>query len=97
MDEITIAFSGTTVIEFVVDGFIYLDGTNTKVGRIQIETTFTLTTQLVGSQIFGSAQIERLKFVDVEKTFGLQQDAFDNLADLARGTILRVRSLFTVH
>ncbi|VDK27955.1 unnamed protein product [Gongylonema pulchrum] len=81
---------GTVIVELMADGLIYLDGTSKRVGRVRVVTAFAVIPRLLNNQIIGTARIEYLKFVDIDKTFGLQQEAFDNLADLARGTINRV-------
>lgn len=68
-----------------------MDGTTTKVGHIRITTVSSVIVQLIGNRIVGKAQIQRMEFVDVDKTFGLPEEAFTNLSDLARGIIARVR------
>uniref|UniRef100_A0A0R3RRC3 BPI2 domain-containing protein n=1 Tax=Elaeophora elaphi TaxID=1147741 RepID=A0A0R3RRC3_9BILA len=83
------AKGGTSMIEFILDGLIFLDGTTTRVGHMQVTIVFSITTQLVSNRIIGKAQIQRMNFVDVDKTFGLPEEAFTNLSDLTRGIISR--------
>uniref|UniRef100_A0A915PI86 Lipid-binding serum glycoprotein C-terminal domain-containing protein n=1 Tax=Setaria digitata TaxID=48799 RepID=A0A915PI86_9BILA len=83
------ANGGTALIEFIIDGFIFLDGTNTRVGHIRIAAEFAAAVQAVGNRIIGKAKIQRLELIDMDKTFGLPQEAFNNLADLASGMITK--------
>ncbi|EJW83928.1 hypothetical protein WUBG_05160 [Wuchereria bancrofti] len=45
--------------------------------------------QLIANRIVAKVQIERMEFIDVDKTFGLPSEAFTNLSDLARGILTR--------
>ncbi|EFO17334.1 hypothetical protein LOAG_11166 [Loa loa] len=83
------ANNGTIIIEFIIDGLIYLDGTTTKVGHIQITTVSVITVQFINKRMIAKAQIERMDIVDVDKTFGLPEEAFINLSNLARGILTR--------
>ncbi|KAK6100753.1 LBP / BPI / CETP family C-terminal domain protein [Brugia pahangi] len=83
------ANKGTIVIEFIIDGLIFLDGTNIKVGHLQIRTVSAIVAQLIANRIVGKVQIERMEFIDIDKTFGLPSEAFTNLSDLARGILTR--------
>ncbi|KAL4001674.1 LBP / BPI / CETP family C-terminal domain protein [Acanthocheilonema viteae] len=83
------ANGGTIIVEFIIDGLIFLDGTTTRVGHIQLTTVSAITAQLRDNRIVGKAEIQRMKFIDVDQTFGLPKEAFANLSDLARGIITR--------
>ncbi|VDK79623.1 unnamed protein product [Litomosoides sigmodontis] len=80
---------GTIIIEFVIDGLIYLDGTTTQVGHIRIIAVSAITVEVKGDRVVSKVQIQRMDFVDVDKTFGLPEEAFTNLSDLARGIITK--------
>ncbi|VDO53351.1 unnamed protein product [Onchocerca flexuosa] len=75
------------VIDFILDVFIFLDGTTIQVGHLRITNEFAITIQIVGNRIFAEAQVQRIEFVDVDKTFGIPEDAFATLSDLARGIV----------
>ncbi|VDM12053.1 unnamed protein product [Wuchereria bancrofti] len=83
------ANKGTIVIDFIIDALIFLDGTTTKVGHLQIRTVSAIIAQLIANRIVAKVQIERMEFIDVDKTFGLPSEAFTNLSDLARGILTR--------
>ncbi|VDM92070.1 unnamed protein product, partial [Onchocerca ochengi] len=83
------ANNGTIVIDFLLDGFIFLDGTTIRVGHFRITNVFAITVQIISNRIIGKAQIQRMDFVDVDKTFGIPQEALTSLSDLARGIISR--------
>ncbi|VDN04444.1 unnamed protein product [Thelazia callipaeda] len=81
---------GSVIIDLMVDGVIYLNDNNVKVGHIRVYAVFEISGQLIGNRIISKAQIIQLKLTDVGHTFGLPADTFANLADLARGSITRV-------
>ncbi|VDM19974.1 unnamed protein product [Wuchereria bancrofti] len=68
---------------------IYLDKTNVRVGTITVITVADIMLQIMGQRIIANASLPVLKLIDRDQTLGLQQDALDNLASLAKDMILR--------
>lgn len=67
-----------------------MDGTTTQVGHIRFTTMSAITVEVKDNRVVSKAQIQRMDIVDVDKTFGLPEEAFTNLSDLARGIITKV-------
>lgn len=75
---------------------IYLDGTNIRVGSISIVIILDISVRIIGNRLTGNAVFRTLQLSDRLGTLGLDQDAFNNLANLARDTLTKVLSLFSL-
>lgn len=51
---------------------------------------FDLMVRIMGQRIMANASLPVLKLMDRDRTLGLNQDALDNLASLAKDMILKV-------
>uniref|UniRef100_A0A183HE01 BPI2 domain-containing protein n=1 Tax=Onchocerca flexuosa TaxID=387005 RepID=A0A183HE01_9BILA len=68
---------------------IYLDKTNTRVGTITVSIVTDLMVQITGNRVTGNASLPILMLMDRDKTLGLEQDALDTLASLAKDMFLK--------
>ncbi|KIH53387.1 hypothetical protein ANCDUO_16486 [Ancylostoma duodenale] len=86
------AQGGTVILDAVADADFYIDGTNIRVGTITIAITLVANAQMHGNRLIGSAQITNLRMMDRMGTLGLQQDALDNLSNLAKELFQKILS-----
>ncbi|MCP9264973.1 LBP / BPI / CETP family protein [Dirofilaria immitis] len=89
--SITIHRRATTFIQLDLMLFvdIYLDQTTTRVGTITVTIVMDIMVQIMGNRIIGNASLPVLSLMDRDKTLGLEQDTFDNLASLAKDMFLK--------
>ncbi|EFO27155.1 hypothetical protein LOAG_01329 [Loa loa] len=80
---------GSVQLDLVVFVDIYLDKTNVRVGTILVTAAADIMLRIVGRRIIANASLPLLKLIDRDQTLGLQQDALDNLASLAKDLILK--------
>ena len=62
-----------------------------QVGTIRIAATVVVVAQVQESRISGSAEISQLKLTDRTGSLGLPQDALDNLGNLGKELLQKVR------
>lgn len=80
-------------LDLIADADIYIDQTNTKVGTITIAATVVLTVRIGGGRLSGTAEITQLHLSDRTGTLGLPQDALDNLGNLGKELLQKVRKI----
>ncbi|EYB82936.1 hypothetical protein Y032_0346g3134 [Ancylostoma ceylanicum] len=86
------ARGGMVILDALADADFYIDGTNNRVGTITIAITLVVNAQMRGNRLIGSAQITNLRMMDRMGTLGLQQDALDNLGNLAKELFQKILS-----
>ncbi|VDK62029.1 unnamed protein product [Onchocerca ochengi] len=74
-------------LAFFVD--IYLDKTNIRAGTITVTIVTNIMIQIMGNRVTGNATLPILMLMDRDKTLGLEQDALDTLASLAKDMFLK--------
>uniref|UniRef100_A0A915PVA3 Lipid-binding serum glycoprotein C-terminal domain-containing protein n=1 Tax=Setaria digitata TaxID=48799 RepID=A0A915PVA3_9BILA len=82
-------FGGSAQINLIVFVDIYLDQTDLRVGSLTVTVIADIMLRIIGNRIIGNASLPVLKLDDQFQNLGLQQDALENLASLAKDMILR--------
>ena len=83
-------FSGTALINAVLNAEFHIESTNERVGTIRIDSSIIIKITGQGNRISAHANISRLNLQDVGNQLGLPQDALDNLGTLGKDILLKV-------